>query len=604
MRPIRQLIAAFLAFGLAFVACTVEDTNDYMFVGSGGAVGTNTGASGGGNSGTGNSVGANGGEAGSSFETNEGGNSSHASGGRIESSSGGEIGSSSAGEGAAASTTGEEPPPGKQDGSGTGGTSPGDEPERECMPGQARPCSEGGYLGTCATGSQLCTDDGTWGPCNIERAEADSCEPGNDDNCDGTANEGCPCVDGEIRSCAEALAMGRCAEGIQECVDGVWTTCSIEPAAADGCDEGNDDNCNGIPNEGCDCVEGEIRSCADGGLGGKCAGGTQTCSADGTWSPCSITPSERDTCEPDNDDNCNGTPNEGCPCVGDETRSCADVGAKGTCAQGIQQCQDGAWSACSITPAAKDTCVPGNDDNCNGTPNEGCECLQGQTRPCSQGGLYGKCAGGTQTCTAQGIWGPCSIQPSAEDTCAQGNDDNCNGVPNQGCLCINNVTTRSCGDCNDGTQVCTNGKTGQYGPCMGAKGLRTTYYRDADGDGWGSSATTTSCSSTPPSEYVDRTGDCCDSDPNVFPGQSEFFATASTACGTSWDYDCSGGVTTTPEYRGNGCRSGTAPPECETAIQYFTEANCGKESAYCGCSTGPPSSCAFGCGVTYTIRCK
>lgn len=37
-------------------------------------------------------------------------------------------------------------------------------------------------------------------------------------------------------------------------------------------------------------------------------------------------------------------------------------------------CIAGQWSQCSRTPAAADTCAAGNDDNCNGVPNEGCRC--------------------------------------------------------------------------------------------------------------------------------------------------------------------------------------------------------------------------------------
>lgn len=165
----------------------------------------------------------------------------------------------------------------------------------------------------------------------------------------------------------------------------------------------------------------------------------------------------------------------------------------------------GAWGLCSIQPKAADTCAQGNDESCNGVLNEGCPCLQGATRSCADAGLVGNCASGMQTCSAQGTWGACSIQPAAEDTCVQGNNDNCSGPPNEGCACITGVTTRPCGACNDGTQLCTNGKTNQFGTCTGAVLTPTTYYRDADADGFGSSATTTVCSSTKPPGYSDQT---------------------------------------------------------------------------------------------------
>jgi hypothetical protein len=48
-----------------------------------------------------------------------------------------------------------------------------------------------------------------------------------------------------------------------------------------------------------------------------------------------------------------------------------------------------------------------------------------------------------------------------------GNDDNCNGTANEGCSCINSVTTQSCGYCGDGSQTCTDGKTNTYSACTG-----------------------------------------------------------------------------------------------------------------------------------------
>jgi hypothetical protein len=47
------------------------------------------------------------------------------------------------------------------------------------------------------------------------------------------------------------------------------------------------------------------------------------------------------------------------------------------------------------------------------------------------------------------------VLPAAADTCSRGNDANCNGVPNEGCQCINEDSPLAC-PC--GTQTCTNGK--------------------------------------------------------------------------------------------------------------------------------------------------
>jgi hypothetical protein len=46
-----------------------------------------------------------------------------------------------------------------------------------------------------------------------------------------------------------------------------------------------------------------------------------------------------------------------------------------------------------------------------------------------------------------------------------------------------------------------------------------------------------------PSGYADNDDDCCDSEPDVFPGQTSYFCPSFTCVGTtttSWDYNCGG----------------------------------------------------------------
>jgi hypothetical protein len=334
-----------------------------------------------------------------------------------------------------------------------------------CVMGQTQTCDKGGLFGTCAKGTETCDLTGKWSGCTVKPALADTCDPGNDDNCNGAVNEKCPCVNGKTRPCSDGGLFGKCAAGTQTCAGQQWGACSIAAASADTCAADNDDNCNGKPNEGCACVTGQTRTCATAGLFGKCAAGTQTCDGTGKWGSCSVPPAASDTCAANNDDNCNGKVNEGCACVTGQTRPCSDAGAKGKCAGGTQTCDGaGKWGACSISPAAADTCVSGDDSTCNGVANEGCTCINAQTRPCSDAGAKGKCAGGTQTC-GNGAWGACSIAPVAADTCVAGNDDNCNGIANEGCACTNGQT-RACsadslfGKCASGSETCAAGKWG------------------------------------------------------------------------------------------------------------------------------------------------
>ena len=119
----------------------------------------------------------------------------------------------------------------------------------------------------------------------------------------------------------------------------------------------------------------------------------------------------------------------------------------------------------------------------------------------------------------------------------------CDGATNEGCLCIEGVTTRPCGVCQDGTQTCSNGKTGQYGACSG--GTMKTYYLDDDSDGHAVNVSTTGCGPAPAKYITGPVDDCDDQSGDVFPGQTRFFALHRGD--GSFDYDCNGFEE--PEYK-------------------------------------------------------
>ncbi len=349
----------------------------------------------------------------------------------------------------------------------------------KCINGISEQC--GSDVGSCEFGDRTC-GNGDWGGCVGEIAEkgTDTCDAGNDDTCDGTENEGCECVNGDTGPCGSDV--GSCVAGVTTCVNGDWGTCEGEvtrKSDVDTCAPGNDDNCNGIENEGCDCVENDTRGC--GTDKGSCSLGQQTC-VGGKWAAAcegGVSPAAQDTCERDNNDNCNDTANDGCTCINGDAQSCGiDTG---TCEFGQQTCADGAWGDCEGEVEAQefDTCIRDNDDNCNGAPNESCECIAFDIRDCGKD--TGSCQKGTETCSSGGKWpGLCKdgIEPKAEDSCAvAGNDDTCNDLPNEGCKCIGNES-RSCNSC--GTQQCVPANR-DYGACVGSQpdepcndcGLRT-----------------------------------------------------------------------------------------------------------------------------------
>ena len=77
----------------------------------------------------------------------------------------------------------------------------------------------------------------------------------------------------------------------------------------------------------------------------------------------------------------------------------------------------------------------------------------------------------------------------------------------------------------------------------------STWYADADGDGYGDSSSTTSACALP-SGYAVASGDCDESDPGAYPGASEVVA-------DGVDQNCDGGDTCYEDLDGDGYGSGT-----------------------------------------------
>jgi len=230
-----------------------------------------------------------------------------------------------------------------------------------------------------------------------------------------------------------------------------------------------------------------------------------------------------------------------------------------------------------IHPEADESCN-GEDDDCDGaTDEEGAiDCsvyfldgdgdsfgVTGDTKClCGPAGNYDATQGGD--CDD----GNAGTNPDSNESC-NGSDDDCDsmtdeegaagcawflydydqdgyGVTDSKCLCseTGKYSAINGGDCNDtsnqvfpgATEVCNSidddcdNQTDE----VNATGCQT-FYRDSDNDGYGTTQSQCLCSAT--GDYdVTNDDDCCDSDANARPGQSDYFTTQNS-CG-SWDYNC------------------------------------------------------------------
>ncbi len=238
---------------------------------------------------------------------------------------------------------------------------------------------------------------------------------------------------------------------------------------------GVDDDCDGPIDEGCACKEGDTTPCYTGNPStkgvGVCAEGVATCDIMGVWGDCVGETIPSDELCNGLDDDCNGTIDDG---LG--TLSCG----LGACSTIVDACEGGNPVACvPLDPAPAETC-DGADDDCDGTIDEGCNCVDGKKQDCYSGPSgtlgFGPCKQGKQTC-AGGGWGECQgeVTPVAEQ--CNGIDDDCDDDIDED----QGTTVCGQGECKVVAPNCVNGKPNACEP--GSPQLETCNGKDDDCDG-------------------------------------------------------------------------------------------------------------------------
>ena len=273
---------------------------------------------------------------------------------------------------------------------------------------------------------------------------------------------------------------------------------SVEDLPASSLDEASEPLDVIAPSE---CEDDAEQPCGPERQDGTCRFGRSRCES-GQWGACegAVVPALR-SCGSAADNDCDGQPDDtmdtACLCLPGTIEPCDShpgLDGRGICKSGERRCiqpdtaSTSAWSECvgATGPALGDSCdIAGDDGNCDGTPNAGCDCVNGATVACGPPTEDGICQRGVSTCV-DAAFGPCigAVFPEARD-CRSPEDNDCDGRPDDS---IDNVCTcqvgsgRACGQhpeldgfgpCRPGTQTCevsANGTTSRFSVCIGSVG--------------------------------------------------------------------------------------------------------------------------------------
>jgi hypothetical protein len=214
---------------------------------------------------------------------------------------------------------------------------------------------------------------------------------------------------------------GECTLGTRECVAGQWAECQGGVLATEEVCNGLDDDCNAV----LDDLVAPLCPLQE----GVCAGSVEVCAGELGSTPCSAAsygPAYQavETLCDGQDNDCDGEMDQGCECLDGDTRECL-----GECAGGQQTCVGGIWGQCDGVGQPMSELCNSLDDDCDGDVDEdfsllGTECSAG-TGECSATASY--------ECSGDGLSAVCpAVAGEPGDEVCNGKDDNCDGQSDEG----------------------------------------------------------------------------------------------------------------------------------------------------------------------------
>ena len=371
----------------------------------------------------------------------------------------------------------------------------------------------------------------------VSPAATEACN-GADDDCDGLTDDADPSITGQTTSYddADGDTYGDATDATTACStpsgnvsnddDCDDTSSVVSPAATEACN-GVDDDCDGAVDEASAVDASTWYRDADGDGYGTPATSAPGCSAPSGYvandddcddTSAGVSPADAEVCDAaDTDEDCDGdADDDDAGAAGKSTwYADSDGDGYGDAAASSDYCdapagvvtndEDCDDSSASVSPADLEYCN-GADDDCDGVTDEdsAADALTWYLDADADG--YGLSSTPTTACSLPAGYsstsgdcddGNATENPAATEIC-DGDDDDCDGATDE------------------------SGATGE-----------STWYRDADSDGYGAASTTASAC-TVPSGYVSNSSDCDDSSAAISPGGVEVCDAADT------DEDCDG----------------------------------------------------------------